>query len=235
MPSRHVEREHAAAGAVGIHDQIEREVFDEELRVVLERLLIQRVQHGVAGAVRRGAGALRGAFAVMRGHAAERTLIDLARVGAAERHAVVFEFDHGGGRVLAHVFDRVLVAEPVGAFDGVVKMEAPVVLAHVAERGGNAALRRDGVRARREHFGQARGVQAFFGEAERRAQTRAAGADDDDVVLVLLDVVSLHRSTHASATLTTARIDATAPMHAKEFDEKLRGDFEPASRARNPR
>ena len=48
-------------------------------RVVLERLLVQRVQHRVAGAVGRRAGALgRRAFAVLRGHAAERALVDLA-------------------------------------------------------------------------------------------------------------------------------------------------------------
>ena len=90
----HVEREHAAAGAVGVHDQVEREVLDEELRVVRQRLLVQRVQDRVAGAVGGGAGALRRrAFAVARGHAAERALVDLAVLGARERHAVVLELD----------------------------------------------------------------------------------------------------------------------------------------------
>ena len=55
-----------------------REVLDEELGLVLERLLVQRVQHRVAGAVRRRAGALRDALAVVRGHAAERPLVDAA-------------------------------------------------------------------------------------------------------------------------------------------------------------
>src|SRR5690606_14662507 len=83
--------------------------------------------------------------------------------------------------------DGVLVAEPVRALDGVVEVEAPVVLAHVAERGRDAALRRDGVRAGREHLGNAGGVQALGGEAEGGAQSGAAGADDHDVVLVLGD------------------------------------------------
>ena len=56
---------HAATDAVVVHDQIQREVFDEEFGVVPERLLIQRVQDGVAGAVGGGAGALGDALAVV--------------------------------------------------------------------------------------------------------------------------------------------------------------------------
>ena len=133
----HVEREHAAADALAVEDEVEREVFDEEARVVLERLLVERVQDRVAGAIGRGAGALRGALAVMGRHAAERALVDLAFLGARERHAVVLELDDRGDRLAAHVFDRVLVAQPVRPLDGVVEVEAPVVLAH-----GNGILRR---------------------------------------------------------------------------------------------
>ena len=114
-------------------------------------LAVERVQHGVAGAVGGGAGALGGrAFAEFRRHAAERALIDAAVLGARERHAVVLEFVDGFRRVAAEIFDRVLIAEPVGALDGVVHVPAPIVGAHVAERGRDATLRRDGVRARRE-------------------------------------------------------------------------------------
>ena len=63
--------------------------------------------------------------------------------------------------------------------------------AHVAERGGNAALRRDGVRAGREHLGDAGGLQARLGAADARAQARAAGADDDDVEGVVGDRIGL--------------------------------------------
>ena len=126
-----------------------------------------------------------------RGHAAEGALVDLAVLGAAEGHAVVLELVHGGGRVAAEVFDGVLVAEPVGALHGVVHVPAPVVGAHVAERRGDAALRRNRVRARREHLGDARRLEAGLGAAERRAQARAARADDNDVVAVIVDRVGL--------------------------------------------
>ena len=101
----------------------------------------------------------------------------------------MFEFVHRGRRVAAQIFDRVLVAEPVGALDRVVHVPAPVVLAHVAECGRDAALRRHGMRARREHFGDAGGAQSRFAAADHRAQARAAGADDHDVVDVILDRV----------------------------------------------
>ena len=102
----------------------------------------------------------------------------------------MLELDDGGGRLLAHELDGVLVAEPVRPLDGVVHVPAPVVLAHVAERGADAALRGDGVTARRKQLGDARGRQARFRESERGAQARAAGADDDDVVGVIDEFVS---------------------------------------------
>ena len=189
------DRDHAAAAAF-FHDQVEREVLDVELGRVPQRLAVHGVQHGVAGAVGGGAGALRGALAVMRGHAAERALVDLAVfLAARERQAPVLELVHRLRRVAAEIFDRVLVAEPVGALDGVVHVPAPVVLAHVAERGGDAALRRDRVRAGREHLGDAGGLETGLAAADDRAQAGAAGAHHDDVVGVVFDRIgpAVHR------------------------------------------
>ena len=161
-------------------------------RRMAQRLAVERVQHGVAGAVGRRAGALgRRPLPIFGGHAAEGALVDLAVLGARERHAVMLELVDRRRRLAAQIFDRVLVAEPVRPLDGVVHVPAPVVLAHVAERGGDAALGRDGVRAGREDLGDAGGLQAGFGAAERRAQARAAGADDDDVVGVVGEGIGL--------------------------------------------
>ena len=95
--------------------------------------------------------------------------------------AEVLELVDDVGCLAAHELDRVLVAEPVGALDGVVEVVVPVVLAHVAERGADAALRGDGVRASREDLRQHGDVEAGARELQRRAHPRAAGADDDDV------------------------------------------------------
>ena len=81
--------------ALVVHDQVDGEILDEEFRGVAQRLAVQRVQHGVAGAVGGGAGALRLALAVVHRHAAERPLVDPAVLGARERHAPMLELVDG--------------------------------------------------------------------------------------------------------------------------------------------
>src|SRR4051794_6768391 len=112
----------------------------------------------MAGAICGRASALRRTLAVMGGHAAEWALIDLPVILAArERQAPVLKLIHGGRRIASKVFDRVLVAQPVRTLHGVVHVPAPVVLAHIAERGGDAALRRDRMRARGKDLSDAGG------------------------------------------------------------------------------
>ncbi|MNT24878.1 hypothetical protein D3C72_1603760 [compost metagenome] len=142
----------------------------------------------MAGTVSRGAGALHGLLTVVGGVAAERALVDGAVGVAVERHAEVFELVHDLGRFAAHELDGVLVAQPVGALDGVVEVVVPVVLGHVAQRCGDAALCRHGVRTGGEHFGQRCHVQACAGEFKRGTHAGAACADDDDVKLAAGDV-----------------------------------------------
>src|SRR5207237_10708040 len=108
---------------------------------------------------------------------AERPLIDLPQLGARERYPEMLKLDDRRDRLAAHVFDRVLIAEPVRSLDGVVHVPAPIVVAHVAERGGDAALRRYGVAAGREHLADAGGLQRLDRRAECRAETCAARAD----------------------------------------------------------
>src|SRR5262249_14752385 len=83
------------------------------------------------------------------------------------------------------VLDGILVAQPVGALHRVVHVPAPVVAAHVAERGGDAALGGDGVGAGGEHLGDAGGPEARLGAAERSAQAGASRAYHHDVVGVV--------------------------------------------------
>src|SRR5262245_27516735 len=123
----------ATAGIV--HHQIDREVLDKELNAELQRLAIEAVQHSMTGTVGSRAAAPRGlTLAELAEMSAERPLIDLAIVGAGEWHAVMLEFQHRLRRAAAQQFDGVLVAQPVGADDGVVHVPAPVVRPLVAER-----------------------------------------------------------------------------------------------------
>src|SRR4029078_4812667 len=133
-------------------------------------------------AVGGGASALGLALAVIGGHAAEGALQDLAVVGARERHAPMLELVNGFGGVAAEIFDGVLVAEPVGALDGVVHMPAPIVRAHIAERSRDAALGSDSMRAGGEDLGDAGGAKSGLARADHGAKPGTAGADHDDVV-----------------------------------------------------
>ena len=183
----HAHGDDAAAGAI-LHDQIKREILDEEFRRMAQRLAIERVQHGVAGAVGGGTGALhRRAIAEIHHVAAEGPLVDLAFLGAREGHAEMLKLVDGGRRVAAEIFDGVLVAQPVGALHRVIHVPAPVIGAHVGERGGNAALRRHRVRARREHLGDAGGLESRLRGAQRGAKPGTAGAHDDDIKGVIGD------------------------------------------------
>jgi hypothetical protein len=177
----HVHRRDAHDVALGIAHQVQRLPFDEELGIHLDVALVHRVQHGVAGAVGRSAGTAHRLLAEVRHVAAERALVDLAVVEAVEGHAVMLEFDHDFVGLAAHELDRVLVAEPVGALDGVVHVPVPVILLGVAQAGGDAALSGHGMRARREDLGQHGGLVAGFGELDRGTQAGAAGADDDRI------------------------------------------------------
>ena len=196
-----LQRDHAAANALVVHDQVDGEKLDVEFRGVPQRLAVHGVQHGVAGAVGGGAGALRLALAVVQRHAAERPLIDLAVLGARERHAPMFQLVDRLGRVAHHVFDGVLIAEPVRPLDGVVHVPAPVVRMHVAERRRDAALCGYRMRAGRKYLGDAGGAQSGLAAADHRAQTGAAGADHDDVIGVVFDRIGLSVGGGATAAI----------------------------------
>jgi hypothetical protein len=144
------------------------------------------MQDRVAGPVSCGTGALhRRAVTEILHVAAERALVDLAVLGAAERHAVVLKLIDRRRRLTRQVFHRIGVAQPVRALHRVVHVPLPVVRTHVLQAGRNAALRRHRVRTRRKHLADARGTQALLRHAQRGAKTRTAGPDHHHVELVI--------------------------------------------------
>ncbi len=184
--------EQTAARAILVHQEVHGEILDKEACLVLEALLIERVQDGVAGPIRGGAGPIRHvALGIICRVSTKAALVDLALVGTAERHTQMLEFHDSGDRLTAHEFDRVLVTEPVGAPDCVEHVPAPVVPFHVAERRADATLRGNRVAACREDLGDAGSVQPRRDHAQCRAQSGAAGAEDDHVERVVDDVVAV--------------------------------------------
>src|SRR4051794_14012360 len=179
----------------------------------------------MAGAVGRGAGALRRrAFAHVLGHSAERALVDLALRRSAEGQAGMLELDHRRRGFAAQIFDRVLVAEPVRPFDRIVHMPGPVVRAHVAERSGNPALRGDGMASGWEDLGHAGGFQPGVGSAHRRPEPGASGTDNDDVITVVDDLVCAQAAPPeplAKAMLASANSASATPPMARKSSTRL--------------
>ena len=64
-----------------LHDEIEREVFDKELGVMFEALLVESMQHGVADPAGGGAGAQCQSLAPVDSVPGERPPIDLSILG----------------------------------------------------------------------------------------------------------------------------------------------------------
>jgi len=77
----HVESDNTNALAV-LHDQVEGEVFNEEVGVVAERLAVEGVENGVASSVSGGSAAVGlSSLAVLERLTTERTLVDFAFLG----------------------------------------------------------------------------------------------------------------------------------------------------------
>jgi hypothetical protein len=177
------DRDDANHGTILVLHEIGGKPLVEEHGLVLDVVLVERVQQRVPRAVRRGAGARRlPALAEILRLPAKGTLVDTALFRTRERQPHVLEFEdrlraHGG-----HVLDRLLVADVVGPLDRVVHVPAPVVVGVGAGDGaGDAALGRDRVRAGRENLGDDGGLVTRLGQLQRSAHTGAAAANDDAI------------------------------------------------------
>ena len=183
----HLDANDAAAAAFFIHDQVNGKIFDEEFGLVAQGLTIKRMEDRVPGAVGRGAGALGRAFSVIRGHAAERALINLALFGTRKWHTPMLQLVNGGRGVAAEIFDGILIAQPVRPLHGVVHVPAPIVRSHIAKRRRDPTLSGDRVRAGGEHFRNTGGTQTSLRTTDRCTQTGAAGAHYNHVKRVVRD------------------------------------------------
>src|SRR5699024_10387613 len=165
--------------------QVEDVELVEELHVVLDALLVQRLQDHVPGPVRGVAGAAHGGLPVVTGVPAEAALVDPPLRGAVERQAHLLQVEDGVDGLLGHHFRGVLVNEVVPTLDGVEGVPFPVVVLYVRQRGAHHTLGRDRVGAGGVEIGDDGGACPFRG-FQGRAHAGATGANDYDVVAVCL-------------------------------------------------
>ena len=140
---------------------------------VLHQLLVEHVHDRLAGDV----GDVVGAGG---GGAAEGAGAELAFLVAVEGDAEVLEVEDLLGRLAGHDFDRVLVAEVVGALDRVEGVRLPGVAG--VERGVDPALRGVGVRAHRVDLADDPDRYALLGRRQGGPLPGQAGADYENVM-----------------------------------------------------
>src|SRR5829696_6221242 len=126
------------------------------------------------------AGDVRDVVSAGRGGASERPLAEPPLLISVEGHAEVLEVEDLLGRLAGHDLDRVLVAEVVGALDGVEGVRLPGVLG--VERGVDAAGGGDRVRADRVDLAHDRDGRARVRGGERGSLAGQTGTDDQDVM-----------------------------------------------------
>ena len=140
---------------------------------VLHQLLVENVEDRVAGDVGHVVGP-------RRRRSAERPGSEVAGAVAVERDPGVLEPQDLVGGLAAHHLDRVLVAEVVGALDGVERVGLPGVLG--VQRGVDAAGGCDGMRADGVDLGDDRHRRPRLSGRQGGSLAGEAGADDEDVM-----------------------------------------------------
>ena len=119
--------------------------------------------------------------------AAEVALEDPAVIGAIEQRAPGFQLADAVRRLLRVQLRHPPVVHVLAAAHRVGEVHLPVVaIVDVRERRGDAALRHDRVRLAEERLADQPDGDAGRRGFDRGAQTRAAGADHEDLVLVRL-------------------------------------------------
>ena len=191
--------------------QIQRIPLGEDGGLVLDVLLIEGVQQGVAGTVGRSRSTGSLLATEILGLTAKRTLVDSAVVETGEGQAHVLQLIDGFGAGLAHVLDGFLITDVIGAFYGVIHVPLPVVVVGIAQRNRDAALGGDSVRTGREDLGQQSAALAGLGNLQRGAHAGTTGTNHDRIKFTSWN----SHLTHPTARRNPSSDRQTAPRPAR--------------------
>jgi len=212
---RQVERDDAAAHP-SFHDEIDHEILDEERRAIPDGLLVERVQHRMPGTVRCRAGALRNALPNVSSY--RRTGADrCGPLRCARNGTPKCSSSMTAAGASLHMNSMASwspnQSEPLTVS---YMWPAPIILAHVAERRADAALRGHRMTACRKELGDARRGKPRLREPQGGAQSCASRTDYDHVVAVV-DPLSAAHQRPPEAIFTTAST-AALRHHVREVD-----------------
>ena len=182
----------------------------------MDAVILQGADHFEAGAVAR-VGEPRIAMA------AEVALQDAAVFGAVENGAPCFELMHAVGRLFGVQLGHARIVEILAAAHGVGEMDAPVIaIVDIAHGRGHAAFRHHGVGFAEQRFADQADFDARGGGFDSGAQTGAAGANHEYVVIERLVFGHLKNSpvgpdahrTHAYVEIGEADPEKAEPCEA---------------------
>ncbi len=178
------DRDDAHDGAILILHQIHAIPFIEEGRARLQVGLIQSVQQRMTSTVsgRAGASSLP-TFAIVLGLTTEWTLVDAPLLGSGERQAHVFQLENSLRANGAHIFDSILVADVIGALNGIVHVPTPIIVrVGRSDRTGDATLCGYGMRAGRKNLGYHSSFVPTLGQLQCGAHARTTATNNDSVI-----------------------------------------------------
>ena len=147
------------------------------------------MQNCMSGSVCGGASALCGTFAIVGRHPAKWALINFPVFSSGKRDTIVFKLDNSGNRFTTHIFDGILITQPVRPLDGVVHVPFPGIWPHITKCSAHATLRCDRVAASWEHLSNTSCRKASGRHAQCCSQASATSADDDHIMFVFDNVI----------------------------------------------
>ena len=188
-----------AGDAISIFEQPRDRAFHVHVEAHLHAAILKRSNHLETGAVAHVAQPFVGV-------SAESALQNLPVIGAIEERAPVFELAHAVGGFLRVNLRHAPVVEHLPATHGVAEMGAPIVRSiHVGHGRGNAAFGHYRMCFAEQRFAHHAYGSALAQRLDRRAQARAARADDQDVMLVGFEAIAQSSLTSRMAPQDTSR------------------------------
>ena len=132
---------HNTSAVFTFHNEIKREILNEEYAIISECSAEEGVKHRMTSAISDSAAAicLTAMTKILR-LSSKGSLIDFTLFSSAKWHTVGFKLENRLWSLFGHVVDSVLISEPITTFDSVVKMPSPIVRMHVSECGINTTL-----------------------------------------------------------------------------------------------
>ena len=165
----------------------------------LHAAVLQRADHFQAGTVAHMTQSPEGVTA-------EGALQNLPVLRAIEKRSPLFQFPHSFRSFLGMNLSHAPVVEQLATAHGIAKMGAPVIGGvHIGHRCRDSAFRHDGVSLAEKRLANHAHLRALRQGSEGGSQARAAGADDQYIVVVGF-VFCAHKSLRSViAPLATSR------------------------------